>query len=292
MHMRVQICAAIVVASVFATGARAQVADSFYEVETKYIFGFTEGSGIGLEGEKEFSAETVAGFGRRDGHYAASQTKLEFEHTPNQFLQIEFGALVATQDIRNVTGFDDRNAVGFGGLFGEIRYLMVERGASSPFAITVSVEPVWRRLDETTGERVTNYELESKLNIDTQLIENRLYFGLNLIYEPETTRIATGEWEKESTFGVSGALTFRPLPKLLVGGELGYFRHYDGIGFNTYTGDALFLGPTLYLQLTNKAFVTAAWATQIAGQAVGDPNPLNLADFSRNKAKLKFAFEF
>ena len=171
--------------------------NSFYEVETKYIFGFTEGSGIGLEGEKEFSAETVAGFGRRDGHYAASQTKLEFEHTPNQFLQIEFGALVATQDIRNVTGFDDRNTVSFGGLFGEIRYLMVERGASSPFAITVSVEPVWRRLDETTGERVTNYELESKLNIDTQLIENRLYLGLNLIYEPETTRIATGEWEKE-----------------------------------------------------------------------------------------------
>ena len=28
--------------------------DGFYEVETKYIFGFTEGSGVGLEGEKEF----------------------------------------------------------------------------------------------------------------------------------------------------------------------------------------------------------------------------------------------
>src|SRR5207248_7947513 len=32
---------------------------AFGEIETKYIFGFTEGSSIGLEGEKEFSAETV-----------------------------------------------------------------------------------------------------------------------------------------------------------------------------------------------------------------------------------------
>ena len=31
----------------------------FREIETKYIFGFTEGSSIGLEGEREVSAETV-----------------------------------------------------------------------------------------------------------------------------------------------------------------------------------------------------------------------------------------
>ena len=36
-------------------------------VETKYVFGFTEGSGIGLEGEKEFSPETFVSFGKRDG---------------------------------------------------------------------------------------------------------------------------------------------------------------------------------------------------------------------------------
>jgi len=64
------------------------------------------------------------------------------------------------------------------------------------------------------------------------------------------------------------------------------------MGFNTYTGDALFLGPTLYLQLTRKAFMTAAWSTQIVGHAVDDPNPLNLTDFPRNRAKLKFALEF
>src|SRR5512147_2340868 len=44
--------------------ARAQDNPAVYrDVETKYIFGFTEGSGIGLEGEKEFSIDTVARIG-------------------------------------------------------------------------------------------------------------------------------------------------------------------------------------------------------------------------------------
>ena len=35
------------------------------DIETKYIFGFTEGSGIGIEGEKEVSVDTVGRFGSR-----------------------------------------------------------------------------------------------------------------------------------------------------------------------------------------------------------------------------------
>jgi hypothetical protein len=159
----------------------------FYEVETKYIFGFTEGSGIGLEGEKEFSWETVARFGKRDGRYWASETKLEYEFTPNQYVQLEFGPLLSTHDIRNVTDMDNRNQVAFGGLFGEIRYLLLDRGPSSPLAVTLSSEGVWRRSDETSGERVTNFELELKLNADLELIKNRLYLGANLLYEPEAT---------------------------------------------------------------------------------------------------------
>ena len=47
----------------------------YRDVETKYIFGFTEGSGIGLEGEKEFSWESVARFGKADGRYWAQRNQ-------------------------------------------------------------------------------------------------------------------------------------------------------------------------------------------------------------------------
>ena len=45
-------CAAGLLVSL-ADPVRAYDEGAFHEIETKYIFGFTEGSGIGLEGEKE-----------------------------------------------------------------------------------------------------------------------------------------------------------------------------------------------------------------------------------------------
>ena len=287
--------APLFVASGFVARAQDNNPVVYRDAETKYIFGFTEGSGIGLEGEKEFSWETVARFGKADGRYWASETKLEYEFTPNQYVQLEFGPLLSTHNSSNVSDMDNRNQVAFGGFFGEIRYLLLDRSPSSPLAVTLSSEGVWRRSDETTGQQVTNFELELKLNADLELIKNRLYLGANLLYEPEATHdpdhIGAG-WEKESTGGISGAISYRIIPAIFVGAELWYLRHYDGIWFNTYTGDALYLGPTLYVQLSRKAFMTAAWNTQVRGHDIDIPgSTLNLAEFSRHRAKLKLAVE-
>ncbi len=287
--------ALVVAAGVF--GARAQDSAAFYrDVETKYIFGFTEGSGIGLEGEKEVSLETVARMGKRDGRYWASETKLEYEFTPNQYVQFELGPLVSTHVIKNVTDLDNRNQLAMSGFFGEVRYLLLDRGPSSPLAITLSAEPEWHRIDETSGTRVKNFGLELKVNADLELIKNRLYLGSNLLYEPEATHDPDGigaGWEKESTGGISGALSYRVLPSVFIGAELWYLRHYDGALFNTFTGDAFFLGPTAYVQLGRKVFMTAAWNVQVHGRDVDDPgSTLNLSEFSRQRGKLKLAVEF
>lgn len=268
----------------------------FRDVETKYVFGFTEGSGIGLEGEKEFSLDTEARLGKTDGRYWGSESKLEFEFTPNQYVQFEFGPFISAHKISGVTDLDNRNQVAFGGIFGEIRYLLLDRGPSSPLALTLSAEPEWRRIDETSGERVTNYELELKLNGDVELVKNRLYLGFNLLYEPEATHdpdhIGAG-WAMESKGGVSAALAYRIVPAVFIGGEVWYLRHYDGAWFNAFTGDAIYVGPTLFVRLSPKMFVTAAWNIQVHGSDVDNPNSsLNLSEFSRQRAKLKAAVEF
>src|SRR5574340_546538 len=106
----------LTIALLAASGANAQdAAPVLRDIETKYIFGFTEGSGIGLEGEKEFSLDTEARIGKRDGRYWASESKLEFEFTPNQYVQFELGPLVSGHSIKNVTDLDDRHQLAFGG---------------------------------------------------------------------------------------------------------------------------------------------------------------------------------
>jgi hypothetical protein len=272
--------------------ARAEDASSWKDIETKYIFGFTIGSGIGLEGEKEFTVDSIGRFGKRDGHYAATETKYEFEFTPTQFIQIEFGALGSTHHIGGVTDLDDRRQVALSGAFAELRYLAIERTSSNPLAVTLAVEPTVRLIDETSGARVRNYEFETTVNADIELLKNRLFAGFNLLYEPEVTWTALGDTQREAKFGGSAALSLRIASNIVVGSEVWYLRHYDSAELTAFTGDAVMLGPTLYIQFTPKMFMTAAWNAQVWGREIGNRVSLNLAEFQRNRAKLKFAVEF
>jgi hypothetical protein len=282
------------VAGVFVWSSLAHAEDpsTWREIETKYIFGFTTGSGIGLESEKEVTVDSIGRFGKRDGYYAATETKYEFEFTPSQFIQIEFGALGSTHAISNVTGLDDQNQIALGGAFAEFRYLALERTSNNPLAITLAAEPTLRRIDETSGERVSNFEFETTVNADLEILRNRLYAGFNLLYEPEVTKTTLGDTQREATAGGSAALSVRLLSNVVLGGEVWYLRHYDAANLSAFTGDAVLLGPTLFIQFTPKMFMTAAWNTQVWGREVGIPVSLNFSEFQRNRVKLKWAYEF
>jgi hypothetical protein len=125
------------------------------------IFGLTSGSGIGREGETEVAVASVGRFGKRDGHYAATETEYESEFTPSQFLQIEFGALGSTHDIGSMTDLDGRNQPAFAGGFADFRYLAVERSSDDPLSVTHAIEPTVCLVPETRGARVYNYEFET-----------------------------------------------------------------------------------------------------------------------------------
>jgi hypothetical protein len=265
---------------------------AFHEIETKYLFGFSIGSGIGLEGERAFEPETFARFGKRQGSYAVTQTALEYEFTPNQYLQIELGPSVSYYNIAQVTGLLDRNGGSVDGFEAALRYLIFDRQPALPLAVTLAIEPEWHTLDATSGSKVVNYVLETRLEADIELVKNRLFLGLNLLYEPETTRAQLGSFANESTFGVSTALAFQVVPKVALGAEVWYLRHYDGLSFASFTGDAVYIGPTVYFQIAPKVLMSAAWNTQVTGHEVGGIPGLNLVEFSHQRAKLLFEFEF
>ena len=285
------VTAATIFVSTFA--ARAQDAGAFHEVETKYIFGnFTVGSSTGIEGEKAFEPETEANFGKGGGgRYGVSQTTLEYEFTPTQYMQIVLGPTVPYYNIHGVPGLDDRNMGAINGVEAEFRSVWIDRNPS-PIAVTLSLEPEFHSRDETSGAKVVNYGLEAKLEADAELIKNRLFWGFNLLYEPETTRADLGHWENESTFGISSALAYQIVPNVVIGADLWYSRHYDGAAFNSFTGDAVYLGPTFYWKIAPKVLMSAAWETQITGHEPGVSARLDFTDFSRQRARLLLEFEF
>jgi len=278
---------------VFPAFASAQdLPDSFRELETKYIFGFMFGSDIGFEGERELELTTKVNFQKRAGSYIALKQEAELEYNPTDNFQIELGAAGIYHAISSVEGFDDFHGANFGGLSSTFRYLLVARGRGSPIGLQIAVEPEWSRVNDA-GKLVTTFEAETRIIADTELVPDRLFAALNLIYAPEIERkFGSPDWETASTLGVLGALTYRITPKVALGAEFEYYRAHEGLGLNTLRGDALYVGPTFHMQVTNKFILAGAFSTQIAGHAAGNANLLDLTNFSRNKALLRAVFEF
>ena len=78
----------------------------------------------------------------------------------------------------------------------------------------------------------------------------------------------------------------------MVSVDLWYLRHYQGVAFNSFTGDAVYLGPTFFWKIAPKVLMSAAWEAQVAGREIGVSSALDLTDFSRQRATLLIEFEF
>jgi hypothetical protein len=275
-----------------AASAQYTTPDSFMELESKYIFGFTIGSDIGAEGELEREFTTDVAFQKRTGSYGTLEQEVELEYNPTDSFQIEAGGHGVYTWISGVEGLDDRHGVNLGGLSATFRYLLIGRGPGAPVGLQIAVEPEWSRVNDA-GKLTTDFAAETSIIADTELAPNRLFAAFNATYTPEIAReFGTPNWQGASTLGLKTALTYRITPNVALGGELVYFRAYDGAGFNRFAGDALFAGPTCFILFTNKLFLSAAYSTQIAGRAAGDPNFLDLTNFTRNQARLRLIWEF
>jgi hypothetical protein len=102
----------------------------------------------------------------------------------------------------------------------------------------------------------------------------------------------TGIWSRQATIGVATALMAQIGPNLFVGTEARYLRSYEGLGFDNFAGHGFFVGPTIYANLSERSWILFAWNVQIAGRSADDPGPLDLKNFERHQATLKFGFTF
>lgn len=297
-----------------------------HEVETENLFGFTIGSDTDKAGTRTLAVENVFRTGKRIGVYRALGQKLEFGLGLTDDLNVSMGLLGDYHRVRNIPDFDDvRGRYAFRGFGGEIRWRFMNR-EQGPFGLTLQLEPSITRIDEESGLAGRQVGSENKLIFDKELVPEKLFGALNLIYDLERVRergaMAT---ERESKAGIAAALSYQVAPKIFLGAEARYLRAYEGLGLGRYEGDALYLGPTFYTQLQPNAWLSASWNIQVTGREAidrreratavveglnaiqtaldaGEEPPalelprrrgrLNLANFERHQFRLKVGFEF
>jgi hypothetical protein len=260
--------------------------------DTEHIFGFMIGSDVGNPGEREFQTQTTGRFGKGGGTYRALGQEVELEIVPLPNFRIEVGANAMLHDITGVPDIDDRRQFNFQGLSLDLRYRLLDR-EKAPFGMTVAAETHGDRIDEVSGAKGRMYGTDFTLAFDRELIPNFAIGALNLIYQPEWTRFeVSGLSEKSSTIGAAFAGMVRVRPDFLLGGEMRYFRQYEGIGLGEFSGQALFVGPTAYFQLSEQSRLTLSWSMQAWGRPAGSGANLDLVNFERHQARLVFGINF
>ncbi|MET0677517.1 MAG: hypothetical protein ABW175_17105 [Bradyrhizobium sp.] len=260
--------------------------------DTEHIFGFMIGADVGAVGEREFQTDTTGRFGRSGGKYRAIGQEFELEFVPVQNLRIELGSTFTSHQISSVPDMEDRRRFAWQGASLDVRYRFLDR-ETAPFGLTFATELHGHRVDETSASSVRSFGTEFRLAFDREIVPERIIAAFNLLYEPEWTRVVgTGVMERDSTAGAALGVLAKLRPDFLLGGEARYLRKYEGIGLDELSGQALYVGPTAYFQLSTLSRLTLSYSIQAWGRSAGSSASLDLVNFDRHQARIVFGLNF
>jgi hypothetical protein len=138
---------------------------------------------------------------------------------------------------------------------------------------------------------VENYGGELSVALDKELVRDRIFAAFNAVYDPEIAR-AQGARVRESMLAFSVAMTTQISSGVFVGGEARDMRKYDGIDLDVLSGQAFFVGPTAYWQISKRFAISGAWSVHVAGRATDVPGSLDLVKFTRQQALLRVEYNF
>ncbi|MEZ0251455.1 MAG: hypothetical protein ACAH20_10930 [Methylobacteriaceae bacterium] len=271
------------------------------EVDTEHLFGFTEGADAGEKGEQEVVIDTVTRVSkRRDGAgpstYRVLDTRFAYQFNPIDKLSIEFSAFGTLRRQRNIVDLDDKSYGTFDGVSMEVKYQFLKGTKEQPLGLALEVRPRFTRILPVEGNGANIFDLESLLQLDVQVVPDKLWYGSNISFEPAAGRQrGGGPGYRSSTFLWSNVLVGRIGENTYFGPEVRYLRGYEGIFLNQLESEALTVGPALHHRFTEKIWLTAAYAGQIWGRDA-DPTlagrALGLNQFERHNVRVKFGMEF
>ncbi|ACA19099.1 conserved hypothetical protein [Methylobacterium sp. 4-46] len=261
-------------------------------LDSEHLFGFTEGSDIGVPGEREVELETTGRLGRRGGRFWAFDPTLALKLPVSAQLRVAPGLSFAGYAVAPGPGLPAAIRGGLNGGFVETRLRLLDRDAS-PVGLTLSVTPSLGTRDGTDARPARAYGLDAALLADHEFVPGTLVGAVNLGLSLAWSRASgTGEILRGSGLDLSAALARRVSAGLFLGGELRYLRAFDGLALDRFAGEAVYLGPTLYAALGETAWIGLTLGVQVAGGAVGDGRPLDLAGFDRQQLRLRIGASF
>jgi hypothetical protein len=212
------VLAAVLPAAAPAQEARPEHAVTESLFDTEHMFGFAEGSDIGPKGEWEIESVTVTGFGALDSSLNVD-TAASIKYSVTNDLRLSVGPLAEYHSFRHALDLGNHSGMNFSGMFVEARWKIADR-LIAPFGMSLNVAPEWRRIDSATGHTAEGYGVFAALLVDKEIVPDRFFTVLNLIYAPSLLRLSSSGWAHDDSFIIIAGGSYAISPRLLFGAEV------------------------------------------------------------------------
>jgi hypothetical protein len=266
------------------------------------LWGYTYGSETLPKGAWEFYQWATWRQGKGEGTYDALDLRTELEYGITDRFQASAYLNTVYQHINNTgpvdpdTGqreFPNTNAFAFQGVSLEFKYALTSP-YKDPIGVALYFEPSYSRVNKESGQSGTEYELEPKIIVQKNFLEDQLIAAANLTAEFEWERFPdNAPMERELKLELTSGLSYRFAPNWFAGPEARLQGVYGNMNLGDRVAWALFAGPAIHYA-AQKWWATLSIMPQIMG-GPRDPalsSHLNFDEFERTEVRLKVGINF
>ena len=267
------------------------------------IFGYAYGSETLPKGKWEAYNWATGRFSKGKGSYTAFDFKQEIEYGITDRFQMSVYFNERYHDFSGgaVEGEGESGSAARLHRFAyEGNQLAFKYNILSPFkdalGLALYVEPGYSLIEKISGEKILEWELETKLIFQKNFLEDQIVTALNLTaeFEWERARPANGEsFGGEMIWEVTGGISYRVARNWYVGVEARYHTEFPNMDVSKQEHWAVFAGPTIHYG-AERWWATLTWLPQLTGWPIDSERSRNLHfdEHERNEIRLKVGYNF
>ena len=240
--------------------------------------------------------------GRAFGHFDATDFRSEVEYGVTDDFQIagyvSTNRMHATRtsdddDVNGETGFTRHNFT-LQSVSAEFLYRVISPYKSkNGWGLAFYIEPEYDFHDLHNGLKYApgTFEIETRILVQKNFMDDRLIFAYNLVLEAESIRFAhRPDTNSELDWNNELGVTYRVMPNVFAGLE---FRNHNEYGnFKVHEHSIYWVGPVVHYG-GQKAWATLGWLRQFAGNPGHDEDGNNIGGslFLRSHEKNEVTFK-
>jgi hypothetical protein len=254
------------------------------------MFGYSYGADTLPQGKWELYNWTTWRHNKDQGQYNAFDIQFEVEYGITDRLQTSTYLML---DARDQSGLDpaeygDISGIRFDGVKQSFKYNFLST-YKDIVGISLYVEPGYSRYHKVTGERIDEFELETKLIVQKNFLDDTVIWTMNFTPEFEWYLPKGESVEKEFIFEFSQGLSYRVAPNWYVGAEMRYHTEFPEYGAQEH--QAVFIGPSIHYGAKDWWF-TLTWMPQIFGEPNENGSHLHFGEHEQSELRLKVGYNF